>query len=90
MGDASAVPVFVQLLDDSDREIAQAAQGCLATFPGPEADAAVTEMFASGDADKQRMALDLMGRRRMARRRARPAEGRPQCGLRRFGRTRSR
>lgn len=66
MGDASAVPVFVGLLGDSDREIAQAAQGCLATIPCPQADAAVTEMFASGDADKQRVALDLMGRRRMA------------------------
>ncbi|MCX5644190.1 MAG: HEAT repeat domain-containing protein [Phycisphaerae bacterium] len=66
MGDASAVPVFVGLLGDSDREIAQAAQGSLATIPCHEADAAVTEMFASGDIDKQRMALDLMGRRRMA------------------------
>ena len=66
MGDASAVPVFVGLLGDSDHEIAQAAQGCLATIPSHEADIAVTEMFASGDADKQRMALDLMGRRRMA------------------------
>ena len=66
MGDASAVPVFVGLLGDSDREIGQAAQGCLATIPCHEADAAVTEMFASGDLDKQRLALDLMGRRRMA------------------------
>lgn len=66
MGEASAVPVFVGLLGDGDREIAQAAQGCLATIPSHEADIAVTEMFASGDADKQRLALDLMGRRRMA------------------------
>jgi HEAT repeat protein len=66
MGDASAVPIFVGLLSDNDREIAQAAQGSLATIPCREADAAVTEMFASGNTDKQRMALDLMGRRRMA------------------------
>ncbi len=66
LADAAAVPVVVRLLNDSDREIAQAAQMSLATFPGPEADAAVTEMFASGDIDKQRMGLDLMGRRRMA------------------------
>jgi HEAT repeat protein len=65
MGDASAVPVFLQLLDDSDREIAQAAQSSLATLPGREADAAVTEMFKSGSPDKQRMALDLMSRRRI-------------------------
>jgi HEAT repeat protein len=66
LGDASAVPVFVGLLGDSDREIAQAAQGCLATVPCREADAAVMELFTSGNVDKQRMALDLMGRRRMA------------------------
>ena len=66
LADAAAVPVVVQLLDDSDREIAQAAQTSLATFPGPVADAAVTEMFAGGNAERQRMGLDLMGRRRMA------------------------
>jgi HEAT repeat protein len=66
LADASAVPVVVQLLDDSDREIAQTAQTSLATFPGPEADAAVAEMFTSGNTDKQRTSLDLMGRRRMA------------------------
>ncbi len=66
LGDASAVPVLVGLLADSDREIAQAAQASLATIPCREADAAVTEMFAGGNVDKQRMALDLMGRRRMA------------------------
>jgi len=65
MGDASAVPAFVQLLDDSDREIAQAAQTSLATFPGQEADAAVTAMFQNGSPDKQRLALDLMNRRRI-------------------------
>jgi HEAT repeat protein len=65
LADASAVPVLVQLLDDSDREIAQTAQGSLATFPGREADAAVTAMFQDGNADKKRVALDLMGRRRI-------------------------
>jgi HEAT repeat protein len=65
MGDAAGVPVFVQLLEDGDREIAQAAQGCLATLPGREADAAVTAMFQSGTPDKQRLALDLMNRRRI-------------------------
>ncbi|MBM4025150.1 MAG: hypothetical protein FJ280_07030 [Planctomycetes bacterium] len=65
MGDAAAVPVLVQGLDDSDREIAQAAQGCLATLPGREADAAVAEMFRSGGPAQQRVALDLMNRRRI-------------------------
>jgi HEAT repeat protein len=65
LGDASAVPMMAQLLDDSDREVAKAAQESLATFPGREADEVVGQMFASGNADKQRLALDLMGRRRM-------------------------
>jgi len=65
LGDASAVPVFVQLLDDQDREMAQTAQGSLATIPGPEADAAVMTMFQNGSPEKQRVALDLMSRRRI-------------------------
>jgi len=65
LGDPSAVPVLVQLLDDSDGEVAKVAQDCLATFPGRQADAAVGQMFAGDNADKQRLALDLMGRRRM-------------------------
>ncbi len=65
MGDASAVPVFVQLLDDSTKEVAQAAQASLATIPVREADTAVMQMFQSGGPDKQRLALDLMNRRRI-------------------------
>ncbi len=65
IGDASAVPVLVQMLDETDREIAQAAQTGLATLPGQEADAAVVAMFNSGNAGRQITALDLMGRRRM-------------------------
>lgn len=66
LGDASAVAAVVQLLDDRDGEVAKAAQESLATFPGREADEVVSQMFASDDADKQRLGLDLMGRRRMA------------------------
>jgi len=65
LGDASAVPVLVRLLDDSDNEVARVAQDCLAAFPGRQADDAVAKMFAGDNADKQRLALDLMGRRRM-------------------------
>ncbi len=65
LGDPSAVPMLVQLLDDSDREVAKAAQDALATFPGSQADTVVMRMFAGNDTDKQRLALDLMGRRRM-------------------------
>jgi HEAT repeat protein len=65
LGDASAVSVFVQLLEDQDREIAQTAQAGLATIPCREANAAVMEMFQKGNPEKQRVALDLMSRRRI-------------------------
>ncbi|MHC4109847.1 MAG: HEAT repeat domain-containing protein [Planctomycetota bacterium] len=65
IGDASAVPVFVGLVGDSDREISKAVQEALSALPGEEVDAAVMAMFNSIDVDKQRMALYLIGRRRM-------------------------
>ncbi|MEN6337413.1 MAG: HEAT repeat domain-containing protein [Phycisphaerales bacterium] len=65
LADASAVPVLLQLLDDGNPQIAKAAFEGLATFPGKEADGVVTQMFAGADEGKQRLALDLMGRRRM-------------------------
>lgn len=65
MGDASAVPVLVPLLDDDDRQIAQSAREDLAAFPGREADDAVMAMFESNDTDRQLMAFELLGRRRM-------------------------
>jgi HEAT repeat protein len=65
LADASAVPVLLQLLDQNDSGIAKAAIEALATFPGQEADGVVMQMFMGGNADKQQLALDLMGRRRM-------------------------
>jgi len=65
IGDASAVPVLVQLLQDTDREIAQAAQESLAALPGEETDAVVMAMLDSRDASQQFTAIQLMGRRRM-------------------------
>jgi HEAT repeat protein len=65
MGNASAVPVLVQLLNDADKEISAAAKENLAALPGKEADAAVLDMFNSGNAEKRLLALDLIGQRRM-------------------------
>jgi len=65
LGDAAAVPVLVQLLDDGNGEIAKVAQDSLAAFPGAEADAVVMKMFTGAEEARQRLALDLMGRRRM-------------------------
>lgn len=65
IGDASAVPVLVQLLDDPDKEMAAIAQESLAALPGKEADAAIMAMFNSDNTEKRLTALDMIGRRRM-------------------------
>jgi len=65
IGNASAVPALVDLLDDSDADIAQAAQANLAAMSGKKVDAAVMAMLAKGDTKTQLTALDLIGRRRM-------------------------
>lgn len=62
---ASAVPVLVNLLGDTDGEIAKAAQEALAAIPGQEADAAVMAMLNSSETAPRLMALELVGRRRM-------------------------
>jgi len=67
IGDASAVPSLVDLLDDTDGEIAQAAREALAAIPGDEADAAVMAMLDSDQTAPRLMALELIGRRRMAK-----------------------
>jgi len=65
VGDVSAVPVLTGLMADADRQVAQAAQECLAALPGKEADQAVMTMFNGSEANKRLAALELMGRRRM-------------------------
>jgi len=67
IGDAAAVPVLVDLLDDTDGEIAQAAREALAAMPGDEADAAVMAMLDSDQTAPRLMALELIGRRRMTK-----------------------
>jgi len=63
--DGSAVPELVRLMDDSDEDIAEAAQDSLAAIPGRRADSAVVAMLGSDNSDKRLTALELMGRRRM-------------------------
>ena len=66
IGQASAVAVVVGLLDDTDRDIAHAAQEALGAIPGQEADAAVMSLFHGGDSGKRLTSFELIGRRRMA------------------------
>ncbi|MBL7189462.1 MAG: HEAT repeat domain-containing protein [Phycisphaerae bacterium] len=65
IGDGSAVPVLVELLADSDRQISQTAQESLAALPGRQAHAAVMEMLDSNQTSQRLIALELIGRRRM-------------------------
>lgn len=65
IGHPAAVPVLVELMKDSDLEIAKAAQEGLASLPGREADAAVMNMLARGAVGRRITAMDLIVRRRM-------------------------
>jgi HEAT repeat protein len=56
---------MVELLTDSDREIAQAAQESLAALPGKEVDAIVVAMLSNSESVRRIAALDLVARRRM-------------------------
>ncbi len=61
----AVVPEFVRLMNNTDREIAQAAQEALASVPGREADEAVSSLLNQTDATKRVVGLELIGRRRM-------------------------
>ncbi len=65
IGDPTCTSVLVGMLDDTDREVAQAAHEALGALPGGRVDTMVMDMFKRGAPDKQAMALELMGRRRM-------------------------
>lgn len=65
IGQAVAAPAMVELLADSDREIAQAAQESLAALPGKEVDAIVVAMLGNSEPARRIAALDLVARRRM-------------------------
>jgi HEAT repeat protein len=61
----STVPVLVEIMRDSDSELAQVAQESLAAIPGPAADKAVIAMLESAVTSERLAAMDLMTRRRM-------------------------
>jgi HEAT repeat protein len=65
IGKPAVVPELVGLMENPDREIAQAAQEALASVSGAEADAAVLAMLKSSEANRRVTGIDLVGRRRM-------------------------
>lgn len=61
----STVPVLVEIMRDSDSEVAQAAQDSLAAIRTPAADRAVVTMLDSSVISERLAAMDLVTRRRM-------------------------
>ncbi|MBI3850995.1 MAG: HEAT repeat domain-containing protein [Verrucomicrobia bacterium] len=66
IGHSSSVPVMVELIEDPENEISQAALDGLAGIPGREADTVVLNMVKSPKAERRIAGIELIGRRRMA------------------------
>jgi HEAT repeat protein len=64
-GNGSALPIFVGLLGDGDKEVAAAAQEGLGSLPGRDVDAAIIRMLADGTSTQRMTALELIARRRI-------------------------
>jgi len=64
-GNGSALPVFVELLGDGDKDVAAAAQEGLGSLPGKDVDAAIIRMLADGTSTHRMIALELIARRRI-------------------------
>jgi HEAT repeat protein len=65
IGDASVAPLLFQLLEDPDRDLAQAAQEGLAALAGPAIDTTVMAMLGGTQTPQRLKALELIGQRRM-------------------------
>jgi HEAT repeat protein len=65
IGQPSSAKPLIELLGDTDKEMAQAAQESLAGLQGKEVDALIVAMLDGGATASRVTALDLMARRRM-------------------------
>jgi len=65
INDAAAADALVRLVDAEDGDLAKAARESLASIPGKAVDAAVMAMFRGKDDGRRRIAMELIGRRRM-------------------------
>ncbi len=65
IGHSLSVRTLVELAQDSEREMSQAALDGLAGIPGREADSASLKFLKNPAADQRLIGIDLVGRRRM-------------------------
>lgn len=65
IGHSLCVNILVELVQDPEREISQAALDGLAGIPGREADEAALKFLKHLSADRRLIGVDLVGRRRM-------------------------
>ncbi len=66
LGNASVVPGLMDLAAGGDAEVAQAAATSLANLSGKDIDAAVQALLDKPDAKARRVAIDVLGQRRVA------------------------
>ena len=66
IGDASAVPVLVVLMQDKNEAIGRAAATVVANLPGPEVDAAIVKILGSPVPALRLKMIEMAGQRRVA------------------------
>ena len=66
IGNASIMPLILELATGADKEIAEAAQSGMASFSGKEADAAIISMLGKPEAKSRCTAIELIAQRRIA------------------------
>lgn len=66
LGYAPALPLLAELSLTGKAELVAAAQACLGSFPGREADAAIQAMLNHKDAKIRSLAVQLVGQRSIA------------------------
>ena len=66
IGDASAVPVLVELMQDQNDAVGRAAAAALTNLPGREVDAAIVKILESPDRRSGSRCSEIAGQRRVA------------------------
>ncbi len=65
-GNASCIPVLLDVAIEDDAELAQAAQTALGALPGKDVDAELATRLTQANGDVRRLLIDMVGQRRIA------------------------